>query len=322
MKCTYLLLFLLLWARLSFGQSDTVYQYLDNNHKQCDENNAVYKRIAIKKNKSWLVEDLYIYEQTLAMSETCTDDSLKIPEGLFQTFYADGAIKNEGHYVNGRKNGPWINKDEDGVVYDSSFFKDGMPLGMSYRWTQGHLRFKGKYDTLGKGTGEEWTYYDDGKLSVYGKYAEGFIKDSTWTYYFNTGKISCKEYYLSGPYIKKDSLLKRECYDEEGNLQAAKCEDIMPQCHCDLNDYLRHTVHFPSDVSMNAKRPFSRRVVANFTVNEDGTISDIKIIIHGGILLDKETMRVVKKMPRWDPGISWNRPVKVNFTLPIVYKLD
>ncbi len=63
-------------------------------------------------------------------------------------------------------------------------------------------------------------------------------------------------------------------------------------------------------------------VVMSFVVNEDGSISDIKIARDIGAGCGRETTRVVKKMPKWIPGKQIGRPVKVHFNLPIKFTLE
>lgn len=62
-------------------------------------------------------------------------------------------------------------------------------------------------------------------------------------------------------------------------------------------------------------------VYVKFVVGSDGSIQDVKIAKGVSDALDAEAKRVVKAMPRWTPGEQAGKPVKVNFTLPINFKL-
>lgn len=64
------------------------------------------------------------------------------------------------------------------------------------------------------------------------------------------------------------------------------------------------------------------RVVLSFVVNEDGHISDIKVVKDLGYGTAEAAIKVVKSMPRWKPGKQRNKPVKVRFNLPIRYQLS
>jgi protein TonB len=62
-------------------------------------------------------------------------------------------------------------------------------------------------------------------------------------------------------------------------------------------------------------------VFLNFDVDRIGNIANIKIIRSVGSGCDEEAIRVVKIMPRWNPGKQAGKAVKVNFTLPIKFLL-
>ena len=63
------------------------------------------------------------------------------------------------------------------------------------------------------------------------------------------------------------------------------------------------------------------KVLVKFTVKSDGSISNIRVTKSVDPYLDKEAVRVVKSMPRWIPGTQDGKPVNVEYTLPITFKL-
>ena len=63
-------------------------------------------------------------------------------------------------------------------------------------------------------------------------------------------------------------------------------------------------------------------VIINFVVERDGSISDVQIVRGQDPSLDKEAVRVIKTMPKWTPGEQGNKPVRVRFTLPVVFRLQ
>ena len=62
------------------------------------------------------------------------------------------------------------------------------------------------------------------------------------------------------------------------------------------------------------------RIFVQFTVDLDGSVIDIKILRGLHPLLDNEVIRVIKKSPKWKPGIQKGKPVKVSLTVPIEFK--
>lgn len=66
----------------------------------------------------------------------------------------------------------------------------------------------------------------------------------------------------------------------------------------------------------------SGQVVVQFVVGKDGSIEDIVVVRGVHESLNKEAIRVVKAMPKWIPGKQGGMPVKVRFTMPVIFKLQ
>ena len=63
------------------------------------------------------------------------------------------------------------------------------------------------------------------------------------------------------------------------------------------------------------------RVVVQFTIQKDGSISGIRT--RGPDKnLEKEANRIISKLPRMTPGKQRGRPVRVPFSIPITFKLQ
>lgn len=86
-----------------------------------------------------------------------------------------------------------------------------------------------------------------------------------------------------------------------------------------LFEYLSKEIKYPFE-ALNKK--IQGRVIAQFVINEDGSISDIKLVRGVHEDLDNEAIRVIKAMPNWTPGKVDGKAVKVQYTLPISFKLD
>ena len=68
-------------------------------------------------------------------------------------------------------------------------------------------------------------------------------------------------------------------------------------------------------------RKVQGRVLAQFTINTDGTVQDIKIVESLDAACDRETLRVLKMMPKWKPGIQDDQPCRTRVCIPVVFKL-
>ena len=63
------------------------------------------------------------------------------------------------------------------------------------------------------------------------------------------------------------------------------------------------------------------RVILQFLVGTDGSVSDVKVVRGVDASLDKEAARVVASSPKWKPGRQRNKPVKVRYTFPVIFQL-
>ena len=63
------------------------------------------------------------------------------------------------------------------------------------------------------------------------------------------------------------------------------------------------------------------RVTLQFTVNPDGSVSNVKVLRGVDASLDKEAVRVVSSSPKWQPGKQRDRAVKVTYTFPVIFQL-
>ena len=86
-----------------------------------------------------------------------------------------------------------------------------------------------------------------------------------------------------------------------------------------LMEFLGNNLKYPS---MARETNIQGKVFVTFVVNEDGKISDVKVLRGIGGGCDEEARRVVMAMPSWKPGKQNGRSVPVQFNLPIQFKLQ
>ncbi|MBR5440307.1 MAG: TonB family protein [Prevotella sp.] len=85
-----------------------------------------------------------------------------------------------------------------------------------------------------------------------------------------------------------------------------------------LIEFLQKNVKYPVEAQ---KKGVEGRVVVNFVVEKDGSLSEIKTVRSVDPLLDEEAVRVVSAMPKWEPGKQKGKPVRVKYNVPISFKL-
>ena len=82
--------------------------------------------------------------------------------------------------------------------------------------------------------------------------------------------------------------------------------------------FLSENVKYPEDCK---KEGIQGRVIAQFIIDKDGSVKDVKIVRGVHPSLDKEAIRVIEAMPKWTPGKVKGEPVKCQYTLPIAFKI-
>ena len=83
--------------------------------------------------------------------------------------------------------------------------------------------------------------------------------------------------------------------------------------------YLSENIKYPEQAK---KENIQGKVYMRFVVERDGSIVDAEILRGIGGGCDEEALRVVNAMPKWEPGKQQGTPVRVQYNLPIVFKLQ
>ncbi|MBK0379841.1 energy transducer TonB [Mucilaginibacter segetis] len=83
--------------------------------------------------------------------------------------------------------------------------------------------------------------------------------------------------------------------------------------------YLGKAIRYPAIARENNVQG---RVILQFVVERDGSLTDIKVIRGIGSGCDEEAVRALKNSPRWSPGIQNGRPVRVQYSVPVSFSLS
>ena len=87
----------------------------------------------------------------------------------------------------------------------------------------------------------------------------------------------------------------------------------------ELMSYLGKNIKYPTIAQENGTQG---RVIIQFVVERDGSITDVRVARGVDPYLDKEAVRVVKSMPKWIPGKQNGKAVRVKFTVPVMFRLQ
>ena len=92
-----------------------------------------------------------------------------------------------------------------------------------------------------------------------------------------------------------------------------------PEGNAAMMKFLSDNIKYPADAIKNG---IQGRVITNFVVEKDGSLTDVKVVRGTDPLLDTEAIRVIRSMPKWKPGTQKGQAVRVRFTLPVVFRLQ
>ena len=126
---------------------------------------------------------------------------------------------------------------------------------------------------------------------------------------------------------KKSNLIKANLKD---SIQSAERDDqilcyivlekmpVFPGGEAKLVEYISKKLIYPKEAEL---KKIQGKVICKFMVTENGTITNIEVIRSIDPLLDAEAIRVIKTLPKFEPGTQQDKPVGVYFTLPITFSL-
>jgi protein TonB len=83
--------------------------------------------------------------------------------------------------------------------------------------------------------------------------------------------------------------------------------------------FIYNNIRYPE---ADRKRGTEGRALVSFVIEKDGSVQDIKVLRGITKTIKQECLRVVNKMPKWIPGTQDGEPVRVQFSLPISFKLE
>lgn len=80
-----------------------------------------------------------------------------------------------------------------------------------------------------------------------------------------------------------------------------------------FNDFILSKIKKP-EVPKDVK---TLKVYMSFVVEKDGSLTDVKTVKDAGYDIGKEINKVIRKSPKWNPGIQNGKPIRVHYNLPV-----
>ena len=156
---------------------------------------------------------------------------------------------------------------------------------------------------------------DEETLKVF---AEHFEADTSNGILF----INTKEYVKNGKKAIASFTVQNDEPEKNTDREAFDVVEQMPEYPgglVELMKYISMNVHYPEAAE---KTGAQGRVLVQFVIEEDGSVSDAKVVQKVSDELDAEALRVVSAMPKWKPGRQKGELVRVKYTIPITFRLS
>lgn len=113
-----------------------------------------------------------------------------------------------------------------------------------------------------------------------------------------------------------------------GSLNVSAQEEPMTQPEI-APEFPGGTVALLSLIQQNIKYPeeakeqeIQGRVIVQFTIEKDGSVTDVKVVKSVHPLVDEQVVRAVSAMPAWKPGMHEGKPVRVSYSVPFRFRLQ
>lgn len=92
-----------------------------------------------------------------------------------------------------------------------------------------------------------------------------------------------------------------------------------PEGNDKLKEYILSNTQYPQEA---IEKGVEGKVFVGFVVEKDGSIGDVELLRGIGYGCDEEAMRVVRSLPKWNPGKQYGKTVRVRYQIPVFFKLE
>ncbi|MEE1085037.1 MAG: energy transducer TonB [Paludibacteraceae bacterium] len=121
---------------------------------------------------------------------------------------------------------------------------------------------------------------------------------------------------------KKEMVSKSDSDDDDDDMimgMIVEQKPVFPGGQKALMEFLKSNLVYPKAAQDSS---IQGRVIVKFTIEKDGSITDVEVVRGVHPALDEEAVRVVSMMPKWKPGTQMGDTVRTKFTLPVLFKIN
>ncbi len=235
--------------------------------------------------------------------ETFSDSKLSTLDGIYKSWRDDGSPSSEGTYLAGKRVGDWVSWSLSGMTNKGKYI-DNKQAGI---WVDFDSTGKKRFEINlvdGKPLGPFKNWDASGEL----------VREGEW----GADKIEWQKVY-------------KDTYYSDQVFSAVEEKPLFPGCSAGSADerkvcaetkmlqFIYSNIKYPKFARENG---IEGTAYVHFIVDENGNLSNIKCIRGLSKDISQECERVIRSMPKWEPGKQDGRNVKVRSTIPIKFKLE
>ena len=261
-------------------------------------------------------------------------DSLR--EGVFKTYYPNGNLLRETDYHLGQ--GKAVFYDTSGMqAIGEGTYLDDVEHGPFTVYHTGSNKPMIKFDCVeGRLEGKYQEVNSDGYILCELTYSDNRLNGPYWLYHENSDKVwitgsysndtasgEINVYYRNGSvkrhiYLEHGVAVSETCYNLANEIE--ECEDFVAEAiyEEDLMTYIGKNLVYPEEAK---KLKIEGKAIVRFEVDEEGHVTNVRLIKGFNAECDKEALRLVKNMNRWVPARVEDKYIRSYKTIPVVFWL-
>ncbi len=93
---------------------------------------------------------------------------------------------------------------------------------------------------------------------------------------------------------------------------------VFPGAQTGLYKFLSENVQYPYKAQQQGMQG---KVLVSFVVDKDGSVTEVTVVKPVHKLFNDEAVRLIRKMPKWEPGMKDGSPIRCRYLLPVNFSL-
>ncbi len=294
----------------SLGKTDSIFGFFENGHPA----------VEVRSYADGIGMIRTYYDNGFLKEEQPTKNGK--PHGLYKIYFKNGQLHRTVKYENAMIKSVVETYDMSGHAIDGGSLDEGNGSLVSYYLSDttaiiAMRKFRNLGFSNGALNGIASHYYENGVLESSG-FTEQGLTVGEWKYYKDDGTLLHVINYNFSPFSDSKRQLKPEIYSGieintgQRNPQFQGGEEVWL-------DFLINTIRYPNHAE---EYPALGIVYVDFVVTDMGNVVSERVVKSVNSALDAEALRVLREMPRWNPGLHYGIPVRMMMNMPLSFNIE